>query len=208
MSQFPGRNRRKRTSTLAGAATCGFSQPTATHLTMLTRLALLACVVAPAAAFMPLSALPASARSAGAASPMRMTSNIWTPKSMNPRMMPEAPKPDAPARPIPMPMVSVGEGQMDIYSRLAKDRILLLGTDVNDEMANNLVAQMLFLANEDPGKDITMYSKCPPPTPPAPPPSASPPLPESPLNALTRSTATRPGRRPLPVVPTAHSLGM
>ena len=59
--------------------------------------------------------------------------------------------------------VSVGEGQMDIYSRLAKDRILLLGTDVNDEMANNLVAQMLFLANEDPGKDITMYSECPTP---------------------------------------------
>jgi hypothetical protein len=40
--------------------------------------------------------------------------------------------------------VSVGEGQMDIYSRLAKDRILLLGTDVNDEMANNLVAQVRF----------------------------------------------------------------
>jgi hypothetical protein len=56
---------------------------------------------------------------------------IWTPT-----MMPEAPKgPDAPPKPsIPMPMVSVGEGQMDIYSRLAKDRILLLGTDVNDEV--------------------------------------------------------------------------
>ena len=40
--------------------------------------------------------------------------------------------------------VSVGEGQMDIYSRLAKDRILLLGTDVNDEMANNLVAQVIY----------------------------------------------------------------
>lgn len=77
-------------------------------------------------------------------------------------MMPEPPKPDQPSKPtIPMPMVSVGEGQMDIYSRLAKDRILLLGTDVNDEVANNLVAQMLFLANEDPGKDITMYSKYP-----------------------------------------------
>jgi ATP-dependent Clp endopeptidase proteolytic subunit ClpP len=62
---------------------------------------------------------------------------------------------------MPMPMVSVGEGQMDIYSRLAKDRILLLGTDVNDEVANNLVAQMLFLANEDPGKDITMYINSP-----------------------------------------------
>ena len=82
-----------------------------------------------------------------------------------PVMMPEpapSPGPDGPPRPnIPMPMVAVGEGQMDIYSRLAKDRILLLGTDVNDEVANNLVAQMLFLANEDPGKDITMYSKCP-----------------------------------------------
>jgi hypothetical protein len=82
-----------------------------------------------------------------------------------PVMMPEpSPGPDGPPRPnIPMPMVAVGEGQMDIYSRLAKDRILLLGTDVNDEVANNLVAQMLFLANEDPGKDITMYSKCPAP---------------------------------------------
>ena len=79
--------------------------------------------------------------------------------------MPEQPKPpgqDAPPKPtIPMPMVSVGEGQMDIYSRLAKDRILLLGTDVNDEVANNLVAQMLFLANEDPGKDITLYINSP-----------------------------------------------
>lgn len=84
------------------------------------------------------------------------------------KMMPEPspkPGPDGPPRPnMPMPMVSVGEGQMDIYSRLAKDRILLLGTDVNDEVANNLVAQMLFLANEDPGKDITMYSEFPGPT--------------------------------------------
>jgi ATP-dependent Clp protease protease subunit len=122
-----------------------------------TILALLAAA-APAAAFMPLSTLPASSRPAQAATSVRMASNIWTPK-----MMPEPPKPDqAPSKPsIPMPMVSVGEGQMDIYSRLAKDRILLLGTDVNDEMANNLVAQMLFLANEDPGKDITMYSECP-----------------------------------------------
>ena len=124
-----------------------------------TILALLAAA-APAAEFMPLSTLPASSRPAQAATSVRMASNIWTPK-----MMPEPPKPDqAPSKPsIPMPMVSVGEGQMDIYSRLAKDRILLLGTDVNDEMANNLVAQMLFLANEDPGKDITMYSECPAP---------------------------------------------
>jgi hypothetical protein len=75
----------------------------------------------------------------GGAARMDMTSSkrvgqIWTPT-----MMPEQPKPDGPPKPsIPMPMVSVGEGQMDIYSRLAKDRILLLGTDVNDEVIHPL----------------------------------------------------------------------
>jgi ATP-dependent Clp endopeptidase proteolytic subunit ClpP len=42
-----------------------------------------------------------------------------------------------------------------------KDRILLLGTDVNDEVANVLVAQLLYLANEDPEKDITLYINSP-----------------------------------------------
>jgi len=50
---------------------------------------------------------------------------------------------------------------MDIYSRLAKDRILLLGRAVDDEVANSLVAQMLFLASEDPDKDITLYINSP-----------------------------------------------
>lgn len=50
---------------------------------------------------------------------------------------------------------------MDIYSRLAKDRILLLGRSVDDEVANSLVAQMLFLASEDPDKDITLYINSP-----------------------------------------------
>lgn len=59
-------------------------------------------------------------------------------------------------------MVAVGDNsQMDIYSRLAKDRILLLGRSVDDEVANSLVAQMLFLASEDPGKDITLYINSP-----------------------------------------------
>jgi ATP-dependent Clp protease protease subunit len=44
---------------------------------------------------------------------------------------------------------------------LLKDRILLLGTDVNDEMANVLVAQLLYLANEDPNRDITIYINSP-----------------------------------------------
>ncbi len=50
---------------------------------------------------------------------------------------------------------------MDIYSRLAKDRILLLGRAVDDEVANSLVAQMLYLASEDPTKDITLYINSP-----------------------------------------------
>mmetsp|Transcript_8549 Transcript_8549/g.20202 ORF Transcript_8549/g.20202 Transcript_8549/m.20202 type:complete len:261 (+) Transcript_8549:70-852(+) len=117
----------------------------------------LVCVLAIlplAQAFLPIA--PTGVASRAGRMNLKM-SNLWTPS-----MMPEPPKPDQPSKPtIPMPMVSVGEGQMDIYSRLAKDRILLLGTDVNDEVANNLVAQMLFLANEDPGKDITMYINSP-----------------------------------------------
>jgi len=121
-----------------------------------------------AAAMSPLAAAfaPTLPTSAGRVSPgrmaLRMNRDIFS-GSQKPVMMPEpAPKEPGPPRPnIPMPMVAVGESQMDIYSRLAKDRILLLGTDVNDEVANNLVAQMLFLANEDPGKDITMYINSP-----------------------------------------------
>eukprot|EP00171_Calliarthron_tuberculosum_P004142 IDg4142t1 len=63
--------------------------------------------------------------------------------------------------PAPVPMVSFGENQMDVYSRLAKDRILLLGRPVDDEVANALVAQMLFLSAEDPDKDITLYINSP-----------------------------------------------
>lgn len=44
---------------------------------------------------------------------------------------------------------------------MLKDRILLLGTDVNDEVSNVLVAQLLYLANEDPEKDITLYINSP-----------------------------------------------
>jgi len=49
----------------------------------------------------------------------------------------------------------------DIYSRLLKDRIIFLGTDVNDEIANALVAQMLFLHSDDPKADIHMYINSP-----------------------------------------------
>lgn len=63
--------------------------------------------------------------------------------------------------PAPVPVVTFGDNQMDVYSRLAKDRILLLGRAVDDEVANALVAQMLFLSADDPTKDITLYINSP-----------------------------------------------
>jgi len=68
---------------------------------------------------------------------------------------------EEPIGPVRMPMVDVGDGQMDVVSRLLKDRILLLGTQVNDECANVLVAQLLYLASEDPTADITLYINSP-----------------------------------------------
>lgn len=53
------------------------------------------------------------------------------------------------------------ERAFDIYSRLLKDRIIFLGTDVNEHSANVIVAQLLFLANEDPKKDISLYINSP-----------------------------------------------
>lgn len=53
------------------------------------------------------------------------------------------------------------ERAMDIYSRLLKDRIIFLGTQVYDEMANSIVAQMLFLQSEDPHADIHLYVNSP-----------------------------------------------
>ncbi len=54
-----------------------------------------------------------------------------------------------------------GERAFDIYSRLLRDRIIFLGTDVNEASANIIVAQLLFLANEDPKKDISLYINSP-----------------------------------------------
>ena len=53
------------------------------------------------------------------------------------------------------------ERAMDIYSRLLKDRIIFLGSQVNDEVANSIVAQMLFLQSEDPKADIHLYVNSP-----------------------------------------------
>merc|ERR1711968_68178 len=51
--------------------------------------------------------------------------------------------------------------QIDVVSRLLKDRILLLGSEVNDEVGNVVVSQLLYLANEDPEADITLYINSP-----------------------------------------------
>jgi ATP-dependent Clp protease, protease subunit len=50
-----------------------------------------------------------------------------------------------------------GERSMDIYSRLLKDRIIFIGTEIGDQVANVVVAQLLFLKMEDPKKDINLY---------------------------------------------------
>lgn len=54
-----------------------------------------------------------------------------------------------------------GERAYDIWSRLMKDRIVFLGTEINDDVANVVVAQLLFLESEDPEKDINLYINSP-----------------------------------------------
>lgn len=55
----------------------------------------------------------------------------------------------------------LGERAYDIYSRLLKDRIIFLGTAINDSVANSIIAQLLFLESEDSKKDITLYVHSP-----------------------------------------------
>ena len=66
-----------------------------------------------------------------------------------------------PLIPMVIEQSSRGERAYDIYSRLLKDRIVFLGTAVTDEVANLLIAQMLFLESEDPDKDINFYINSP-----------------------------------------------
>lgn len=63
--------------------------------------------------------------------------------------------------PIVVEQSSRGERSYDIYSRLLKDRIIIMGEEVLDGMANTVIAQMLFLESEDPDKDINMYVNSP-----------------------------------------------
>ena len=66
-----------------------------------------------------------------------------------------------PLVPIVIEQSGRGERAYDIYSRLLKDRIIFLGTALNDEIANLIIAQLLFLESEDPDKDINFYVNSP-----------------------------------------------
>lgn len=63
--------------------------------------------------------------------------------------------------PVVVEQTSRGERSYDIYSRLLKDRIIMLGSAIDDQIANLVVAQLLFLAAEDPEKDIHLYINSP-----------------------------------------------
>ena len=63
--------------------------------------------------------------------------------------------------PTVIEQTSRGERAYDIYSRLLKDRIILLGSAIDDNVANSIVAQLLFLEAEDPDKDISLYINSP-----------------------------------------------
>ena len=64
---------------------------------------------------------------------------------------------------VPMVIESTGRGERayDIYSRLLRDNIIFIGTPIDDNIANLVIAQMLFLAQEDPEKDIQLYINSP-----------------------------------------------
>ncbi len=79
---------------------------------------------------------------------MNSKQELWTPK-------PQA------VIPYVVESSSRGERVYDIYSRLLRDRIIFLGTPIDDQVANAVVAQLLFLQHEDPDRDIQMYINCP-----------------------------------------------
>ena len=64
---------------------------------------------------------------------------------------------------VPMVVEQTGRGERsyDIFSRLLKDRIIMLSGEINDDTANLVVAQLLFLESEDPDKDIYLYINSP-----------------------------------------------
>ena len=82
-------------------------------------------------------------------------------KEMNKEMNSEMNSTQSNLIPMVVETTNRGERAYDIYSRLLKDRIIILGTPINDAVASNIVAQLLFLASEDPEKDINLYINSP-----------------------------------------------
>lgn len=70
---------------------------------------------------------------------------------------PSYPRPEMSLTPYVIEDTGRGERSMDIYSRLLKDRIIFIGTEITDQVANVVVAQLLFLKMEDPKKDVHIY---------------------------------------------------
>ena len=68
---------------------------------------------------------------------------------------------EAPAVPMVIEQTARGERAFDIYSRLLNERIIFLGTPIDDQIANLIVAELLHLESEDPGKDISLYVNSP-----------------------------------------------
>jgi ATP-dependent Clp protease, protease subunit len=66
-----------------------------------------------------------------------------------------------PLIPMVVERTARGEREFDIYSRLLNERIIFLGTPIDDQIANLIVAQLLHLESEDPDKDISIYVNCP-----------------------------------------------
>lgn len=73
----------------------------------------------------------------------------------------EKPRTSASLTPYVIEDTGRGERVLDIYSRLLKDRIIFIGTDINDQIANTVVAQLLFLKMEDSKKDVHLYINSP-----------------------------------------------
>src|SRR5437867_5792185 len=67
----------------------------------------------------------------------------------------------SPLIPMVVEQTAHGERTLDIYSRLLNERIIVLGTPVDDQIANLTIAELLHLESEDPGKDISLYINCP-----------------------------------------------
>ena len=63
--------------------------------------------------------------------------------------------------PMVVEQTAFGERAFDIYSRLLNDRIIFLGSPIDDEIANLTIAELLHLESEDPDKDIALYINCP-----------------------------------------------